>query len=79
MKRQPGSVSEAQAAARFDIIRELCGFVENGTATTVRIHQDDATGTWFVRIGSTISGGYRHEAFGRTLEDAVDAAHHLVR
>ncbi len=32
-------------------LREMCGYVENGTETTVRIGQDDATKEWIVWVG----------------------------
>lgn len=36
---------------RLNALRKLCGFVENGSDTTVRIFQDDATRDWIVRCG----------------------------
>lgn len=36
---------------RLDALRELCGFVENGSDATVRIFQDDATRDWFIKCG----------------------------
>lgn len=37
-------------------LRILCGYVENGTDTVVKVFQDDATGEWCVRIGSETAG-----------------------
>jgi hypothetical protein len=34
-------------------IQELCGYVENGTDTVVKIFQDDATKDWCVTVGIT--------------------------
>lgn len=36
---------------RLDALRELCGYVENGSDTYVNIFQDDATRDWFVKCG----------------------------
>lgn len=40
-----------QRANAFQQLRELCGYVENGTCTKVSLCQDDATKYWYVTIG----------------------------
>lgn len=37
---------------RLDALRELCGYVEDGSDTCVTIGQDDATKDWVLRIGN---------------------------
>lgn len=59
---------EMQAKAnRFDVLRKLCGYVENGSDTTVKILQDDATRDWLMRVGVKI---YTASSF----EGVIDAA-----
>lgn len=54
-------------AKRFKALRDLCGFVENGTDGVVTIFQDDATREWVVKIDKK---GY----YGPTMPHALDAA-----
>ncbi|EGL63608.1 hypothetical protein AGRO_3677 [Agrobacterium sp. ATCC 31749] len=52
---------------RLDALRDLCGYVENGTDTSVSISQDDATRDWVVRV--------RNDFWtGKSLRDAIDNA-----
>jgi hypothetical protein len=32
-------------------LRDLCGYVENGSDTSIQISQDDATKDWVIHIG----------------------------
>lgn len=48
-------------------LRQLCGYVENGTDTTLKIYQDDATREWFVGVGLK-------RYHGATMEEAFEAA-----
>jgi hypothetical protein len=52
---------------RFQKIRLLCGYIQNGSGQTVTITQDDATSEWIVRAGSQVWSG-------ASLSAAVDAA-----
>jgi hypothetical protein len=52
---------------RLRCLRDLCGFVENGSSTVVKIFQDDATRTWFVEVGGK-------SYFAGSFHSAVDAA-----
>lgn len=52
---------------RMKALRRLCGYVENGSDTTVKIYQDDATRSWCVDVG-------RRWYHGPTMLDALDAA-----
>lgn len=55
-----------------DRLRVLCGYVENGSDTAVKIYQDDATRTWCVQVGTGIG---RHRTYhGHTLELAFEEA-----
>jgi hypothetical protein len=54
-------------AKRFKALRDLCGFVENGTDGVVTVFQDDATREWVVKVGKK---GY----YGPTMPHALDAA-----
>ena len=37
---------------RINTLRELCGYVEDGSDTSVTIGQDDATKDWVLHIGN---------------------------
>lgn len=50
-------------------LREICGYVENGTDTTVRLYQDDATRSWHINIG--IYKSYT----GSTIKDVINNAY----
>lgn len=50
-------------------LHELCGYVENGTDTTVRLSQDDATGSWNISIG--IYKSYT----GNTIKEVINNAY----
>jgi hypothetical protein len=54
-------------AGRLQSLRNLCGFIEDGSDTTVKILQDDATHSWLVIAG-------RKQSHGPTLSAAIDAA-----
>lgn len=60
-------------AELFDMIRNLMGYVENGTDTSVTLFQDDAT-RWF-----TVAIGRSHERKGESapgLEEAIRRMFH---
>ena len=50
-----------------DRLRILCGYVENGSDTSVKVYQDDATKDWVVRVGNK---GY----YASTMMDAFKLA-----
>lgn len=50
----------------FSILRQLCGYVEDGSDTTLKIYQDDQTKTWFVQ---GVSNGYG-QSISAALKDA---------
>ena len=58
-------------AARYRWLREACGYVQDGSSTSVTISQDDATHEWVVRVGDV---GSRHWWHGKSLGEAIDAA-----
>lgn len=53
-------------------LRDLCGYVENGTSGWVTLSQDDATKDWCVTVGC---GGFQSNMYDdTTLAGAVDKA-----
>lgn len=50
-------------------IKKLAGHIANGTNTTVRIFQDDATKEWVASVGSSMMD--RKFAYGGTMAEAV--------
>lgn len=52
-------------------LRELCGYVENGSEQSVTIFQDDATRTWHLRIGKFKT--YWAEGFEAVIHKAAEA------
>lgn len=65
--RREGITFATASARRLASLRDLCGFVENGTDGVVTIFQDDATREWVVKVGQK---GYH----GPTMIAALDAA-----
>ncbi len=41
----------SRATTRLKTIQMACGYVGNGSSTTVKIFQDDATGCWHMQSG----------------------------
>ncbi len=64
----PARVTEEIMRDRMNGLRDLCGYVEDGSSQTISIGQDDATKEWAIRRGGKILG------FGATMTAAVDAA-----
>lgn len=62
------AAAPADDGQRLKAIRELCGYVEDGSHQTFAIGQDDATRDWVV----TLEG--RFYSYGSTFDQAVDAA-----
>lgn len=62
----------AQAAA-FCALRSLMGHVQDGSDTPICLYQDDATRSYFVRVGPSGSPRARHY-HGESLQQAVEAA-----
>ncbi|UPT53358.1 hypothetical protein [Synechococcus phage Ssp-JY38] len=62
-------------ARRYHVLREACGYVENGTSTSLTISQDDATKYWFIaQPGARDMLRYS----GTSLNQAVDQiAYHM--
>lgn len=57
-------------AKRLNDLRELCGFVEDGSSDVLTIFQDDATRDWSLRLGKTylVHSGIN---FKQTIDEAV--------
>ena len=58
-------------AERLKGLRNLCGFVEDGSNESVTICQDDATRDWTIRVGGP---GSRKWWYGHSFENVIDAA-----
>lgn len=52
-------------------LRELCGYVEDGSDTTIQIFQDDATRTWHLKVGRFKE--YWAEGFEAVIAKASEA------
>lgn len=59
---------EKREAENYRDIRELMGYVEDGSHQTVRLFQDDATREYFVGMGA------KSAYHGRTLPAAIERA-----
>ena len=55
---------------RINTLRELCGYVEDGSDTSVTIGQDDATKDWVLHIGNR----KQTLIFGGTFRGLLDTA-----
>lgn len=55
---------------RLDILRELCGYVEEGSHNHVTLSQADAPRKWIVAIGITQP---HMKGCGKSLRDAIDS------
>lgn len=70
----PSRLAELKRKADlFDKLRDLMGYVQNGTDTSVTLFQDDAT-QWF-----TVAIGRSHDRKGESapgLEQAINKMHH---
>lgn len=56
----------------LDGLRNLCGYVENGSDTKVAIYQDDATKTWTVSVGMRKFKNYHGESMSQALIEAIE-------
>lgn len=67
------ALAVARNATRLQTLRELCGYLQDGSDTVVHVFQDDATRTWVVKVGE-----HQHH-FGDSLGQALDAARVAVK
>lgn len=58
-----------EKAVLFNKIRDLMGYVEDGSDVTLKLYQDDATKTFHVQVGSG------HSAWGETFSEAINNAY----
>lgn len=63
----------ALAQRRLDCLRAICGYVEDGSDTTITICQDDATRDWFIRIGASINPKSKR-FYASSFEGVIDEA-----
>lgn len=63
---------EIRKAMCFDLLREMLGYVQNGSITRIEIDQDDATKTFILLIGNRGSNQRRY--YGNSLEEVVGSA-----
>lgn len=66
-KKNEASLSALIDARKFRAIRELLGYVEDGSSVAVAISQDDATRSWCVSVG-------KKNHYAPCLSQALDAA-----
>lgn len=69
-------------AATLNKLRACCGYVENGTDTSVTVSQDDATREWSVYVGieraaaSAMGDEIKRRSYhGRDIHEAIDTAY----
>lgn len=62
-------------ARTFSELRDILGYVENGTDVSVRIYQDDATRTWHVHVGQK---GYYADSLQAAIRKAHQVHHELL-
>lgn len=60
----------AETPDRWDQLKELCGHLGDGSQTTVKLYQDDATRTYHVSVGAKSFYG---DSFEEVLAKAVEA------
>lgn len=58
---------QAKDAARLNGLRELMGYVEDGSSDTVKLFQDDATKSFFVTVG-------KKDYYSTSFKGAIDEA-----
>ena len=69
-KRLKAELAEAKKdAERLKGLRELCGYVEDGSSQTIRITQDDATRDWIIRWNDKAEW-----VFSSSFKGAIDEA-----
>jgi hypothetical protein len=68
VQAEAATVIEKRDAANFRDIRDLMGYVEDGSHQTVRLFQDDASREYFVGLGA------KSAYHGRTLPIAIENA-----
>lgn len=64
------------ASDRLQSIRKAMGYVENGSDTTVKLFQDDATRDFIIKVGRDDFG---HSIWGNSFEAALSALAKYVR
>lgn len=56
---------------RLQTIREACGFIGDGSSTTVTISQDDATGDWVLALALGVTKP-RSAFTGKSFAGVID-------
>jgi hypothetical protein len=62
-------MTSEEAIKRLKFLRNLCGYVEDGSCTNVTIGQDDATREWVI-----FTTGTKNWWHGGSFNGAIDAA-----
>lgn len=65
-------VLDTADAVRWRKLKDLCGYVQNGSDTTVKLSQDDATRTCYIHVGNK---SYDGNSFNSVLADIPDPEH----
>jgi len=64
---KPSQNADERDAKAFRDLRKLMGYIENSSETTVKLSQDDATGSYFTTVG-------KKYYYGQSLYHAIDQA-----
>lgn len=62
-------------ARSFSELRDVCGYIENGGGSTIKIFQDDATRTWHLYVGDK---SYWDETFQGVIAKAHAVHYELI-
>ncbi len=60
-------------ARSFSELRDVIGYIENGGGQSIKIFQDDATGTWHLHVIQHFGGV--HEYWADSLQGVIEKAH----
>lgn len=66
---------EKADALNFKMLRAFMGYIENGSAQTIKLFQDDATREYFLKIGLDCFTG---ASLQDCINKAVDAGKHIT-
>lgn len=73
VRQMHGTPLQREAVRRMQGLRELCGYVEDGSDTSVTVFQDDATREWLLRVGDSYRTikRYHGSGFGEVIDLAI--------
>lgn len=62
------------AAYHLEMLRKMCGYIEDGSGDSVTICQDECTRTWCLTIGHDSISRKAKRYYGDSFDAAIDAA-----